>query len=162
MKKTVTCGILIALALIFSYIESLFPIPVPLPGIKVGLANLVVVFTLYRLGYKYAINVSLIRVLLVGFMFGSLSAILYGLAGAILSLIAMIIVKSYSNLHVVTVSIIGSLAHIIGQLLVAGAVTDYRAIAYYAPYLLIAAFVAGGIIGSVSSILIGRIPIDMN
>jgi len=162
MKKTVTCGILIALAMIFSYIESLVPLPVPLPGIKLGLANLVVVFVIYRLDYRYAFFVSLIRVVLVGFMFGSMSAILYGLSGAFLSLLVMAIMHRFIKLHVLTVSICGSLAHIIGQMIVAGAVTDFGAVMYYAPYLLIASFVAGAVIGLVSDILISRIPIDMD
>lgn len=161
MKKTATYGLLIALALVFSYIESIIPIPVPIPGIKIGFANLVVVFALYRLDAKAAGVISILRVILVGFMFGNMSAIMYGLAGAILALIAMVVVKRLS-FHVMTVSLLGALAHIIGQMIVAGAVTDYGAVMYYAPYLLIASFVAGIIIGVISNILISRIQIDMN
>lgn len=162
MKRTAICGVLIALAMIFSYIESLLPLPVPMPGIKIGLANLVVVFALFKLDYKYAFLISLIRVVLIGFIFTNMSAMLYGLAGAVLSLIVMVISYKTLKLHVITVSVLGAVAHIAGQMIVAGFITDFGAVMYYAPYLFIASFLAGIVIGTISNILISRILIDMN
>jgi len=159
MKKTVVCGIFVALALILSYIESLIPIPVPIPGIKLGLANIAVVFALYKMNWSYAAFISVIRVILVGFMFGSLSATIYGLAGAVLALVTMTILKRCTGLHIITISICGALAHIAGQMSVAGAVTDYGAVMYYAPYLLAVSLVTGALIGYLANILINRIPV---
>lgn len=159
MKKTVTSGVLIALALIFSYIESLIPIPVPMPGIKLGLANLVVLFAIYRLGSMEAIAISLIRVILAGFLFSNLSATIYGLAGAMLALITMWLLHRLTRLHIITISICGAIGHIIGQLIVAGAVTNYGAVAYYMPYLLLSAVITGAVIGVVAGILVDRVPV---
>ena len=159
MKKTVYCGVLVALALIFSYIEVLFPLPIAVPGIKLGLANIVILFALYRMGEGYAVSISIVRVILAGVLFSNMASVMYSLAGAIAALVAMYLAKRL-GLHVITVSIIGAILHILGQLLVAGMVTSFAAVSYYLPYLLVAALVTGTVIGALGSQLIDRIPID--
>lgn len=160
IKKLAYMGLTITLALIMSYVETFIPMPTFAPGIKLGLANLVIVFVLYKFGCKEAFFVSLLRVLIAGFMFGNMSSIIYGMVGAIFSLIVMCLIGKVLKYGVISVSICGALAHVTGQMLVAGMVTDFGIIKYYAPYLLIASFICGAIIGIISNILISRITID--
>lgn len=138
---------MIALAFIFSYLESLIPLPLGIPGIKLGLANLVVVLVIYHLGNKAAVVVGIVRIILVGFSFGNLSAMLYSLAGGILSLCVMILLKQTGKFHVIGVSLAGGVFHNLGQLLVAVWVLDTGKLVYYAPVLMIAGVVTGGLIG---------------
>lgn len=161
MKRTAICGVLIALAMIFSFIETLIPLTPGVPGIKLGLANLVIVFAIYRFDRYMAVVISLVRVFLVAFLFSNMSAMIYSLAGAALSLVMMLILHKFTDLHVVTVSICGAIGHIGGQMIVAGAVTTPQIIIYYAPGLIVSAIVTGAVIGMVASILINRIPIDI-
>lgn len=161
MKKTAICGVMVALALIFSFIETLIPLPIGIPGVKLGLANLVVLFSLYKIGLKETFVISIARVALAGLLFSSMSSMLYALAGAILSLIIMVTLYSLTDLHIITISICGALGHILGQLLIAGYVVGYSVIAYYLVPLLISAFITGAIIGLLGNIVTERIPIDM-
>ena len=115
-KKLTTLAITVSLALILSFIESRIPAFVAIPGIKVGLANIAVIFTLYKLGAKEAVGVSIIRVLLVSMLFGSPVSMLYSIAGAVLSLAVMIILKKLTPLNEITVSICGGVMHNIGQI----------------------------------------------
>ena len=160
MKKIAICGIMTTTALIFSFIETLIPLSFVIPGIKLGLANIVVIFSLYKLGTKEAILISLVRVMLAAFLFGSFSSMVYAVSGAVFSIVAMVLLKKMFKLHVITVSICGAISHIIGQLMVAGAVVGYEAVTIYLAPLLLAAFVTGAIVGVLGNILIGRIPID--
>lgn len=163
MNKTTSriavSGVLAALALILSYVESLIAIPFAVPGIKLGLANLVIVFALYRLDYKYAAMIQIVRVALAAFLFSGFSGLIYSLAGAVLSLVVMIILKLNIELSAVTISVCGAITHIIGQMAVAAVVTDIKAIMFYAPYLLAASLITGAIIGIVANILITRIKV---
>lgn len=161
MKKVAVCGVLVALALIFSYIEVLVPMPIAIPGIKLGLANIVVLFSLYKLGIREATFVSIIRVVLSSLLFSGMAALIYGFVGATFALIIMSVLKKVTDLHIVTISILGALCHIIGQLIVAGAVIGFSVIAYYAVALLLVSFFTGMIIGIVAGVLVKRIPIDM-
>lgn len=162
MKKTAYAGVLVALALIFSYIETFIPLPIPFPGIKLGLANIVIVYALFRMDIYYAAFISVVRVLVAGVLFGNMSMILYSLAGATMALIVMYAAKKNFELHVITISLLGALAHIIGQMIVAGMVTSFGAISYYAPVLLIFSVFTGIIIGLISDQLLKRIPIDID
>ncbi|MBR6238039.1 MAG: Gx transporter family protein [Lachnospiraceae bacterium] len=152
-KRIAVVGMLLALALILSYLDSLIPMPIPVAGIKLGLANLAVLFALYKLGAPDAIIVSTTRVILTGLMFAGFSGILYSLAGATLSLFVMILLKKITGYHIVTVSACGSLAHITGQLIVAALLTSFSIIVYYAPVLLVSSFIAGIVIGILASSL---------
>ena len=158
MAETVALyGVLIALAFVFSYVEVLLPFTFIIPGMKVGLANLVVVAALYLLGTRTAFCVSVIRIVLVGFTFGNLSTMMFSLSGGILSFAVMAACKNKNLFHVEGVSMAGGVAHNVGQLLVAAAVIESAALFYYVPVLLVFGLVTGGMIGLVAKQLIKRI-----
>ncbi len=155
--KVALYGILISLAFIFSYIESLFPISLAVPGIKLGLANLVAVTGLYTIGVPGTIAVSLVRIVLSSLLFGAgFSSMMYGLAGGALSLAVMIICKKCHLFSHVGVSILGGAAHNLGQLIVAALVLDTSVFVYF-PVLLIAGTIAGACVGVLGGIVTGRI-----
>ena len=140
-------GIFTALALILGYVELLIPIHFGIPGAKLGLANLITILVLYKMGWKEAFLLSVARVVLGGFIFSNLFSILYSLAGGILSLIVMGILKKTGKFKIVTVSTIGGICHNIGQLTVASFVVENYYVFYYLPFLLIAGFITGLLIG---------------
>ncbi len=146
------CGMMTALAFLFGYVETLIPINLGAPGIKLGLANLVTMVSLYLLGTPAAVVITLVRVVLTGFTFGNMSMMMYSLAGAFVSLLLMILVRKKSWFSPTGVSIVGGVGHNVGQLAVAAAVLESRTLFYYLPVLLIAGVVAGAVIG----ILCGR------
>lgn len=150
-------GMLIALAFIFSYIEALFPIYLGAPGVKLGLANLVTMTGLYTVGIPGTIAVNLVRIILVGFTFGNMFGILYSMAGAILSLLLMILCKKSGWFGPVGVSVIGGVGHNIGQLLVAAFVVQTAGVFAYFPVLLAAGTVAGAVIGLLGGMVVERI-----
>ncbi len=158
-KKVATYGLLVALAFILSYIESLFPLSLAIPGIKLGLANLVVVIALYSMGAGDAFLLSLLRILLVGFTFGNLSMMLYSLAGGMLSWLLMTIFRKTRIFSMTGVSIIGGIAHNIGQIGVAILVVETFDIAYYLPFLMIAGVITGAVIGILGAMINKRIRI---
>ena len=145
------------LALILSYIESLVPLSFAVPGIKMGLANIAIVFVLYRLGEKEAIAVSLIRLFWVAVLFGSFMTFLYSLAGAVLSMTVMIILKKSEKFSAVGVSVAGGITHNAGQIIAAVLLMETAQIAYYLPVLVVSGTVTGVIIGIVSALLINKI-----
>ena len=146
-EKTAQLGLLTALALIAGYIELLIPMPVGIPGVKPGLANLVVVWALYALGPYEALAVNGMRILLSGFLFGNLSMILYSLAGAAMSFVCMYLAKKSGAFTILGVSIVGGVTHNVVQLLVAMAVLETKSLIYYGPVLLAAGLVTGAVIG---------------
>ena len=146
-KKIALLGFFTSLAIIFGYVDTLIPVFAGIPGVKLGLANLAVVFVLYGYGWKEAGIVSFVRILAVGFLFGSLFSILYSLAGGILSLAVMAILKKRSGLSMVGVSIAGGVSHNIGQIFVAMAVVESFSLAYYLPILLVSGVLTGLCIG---------------
>ena len=156
-KKVAFLGIFLALALIFSYIETWIPNVFGVPGIKLGLANIVTVILLFRFGTKEAYGISIVRVILAGFLFGNLASILYGLAGAMLSLTVMLLMKKCSRLKVIVVSAVGGICHNIGQLTVAILVLENYKIAFYLPMLLDCGLVTGILIGIVAQEVILRL-----
>ncbi len=160
MKKTAELGFCLAVALILSYVESLIPISFGVPGIKLGLPNLVVVLLLYRQSAKEAVLVNAARILLAGFLFGNLFAIIYALAGAAFSFTAMIIGKRINIFSVVGVSVLGGVFHNIGQVIVAILVVETFSIAFYVPFLVIAGTVTGGLIGVVGMEIMPRLNRD--
>lgn len=149
-KKLANMAMLVALAMIFSYVESLIPINFGVPGMKLGVANLVTVTGLYFLEIPEVLAVSVLRVLLTGFLFGNGMSIIYSLAGAVVSLLAMALVKKMDGISIVGVSIAGGVFHNIGQILVAMAVVENLKLIYYLPVLLVAGTVTGFVIGIVS------------
>ena len=156
-KKIARYGLLVALAFILSYLESLFPIPVPIPGIKLGLANLVIITALYSMGGKDAFILSLIRTILVGFTFGNLSMMAFSLAGGLLSWLTMYIFYKSNLFTIIGVSIIGGVAHNIGQVSMAVIVNYNMNIFYILPLLTISGIVTGALIGIIASLIVKRI-----
>lgn len=159
-RKTVLLGFLLAISMILAYMESILPLAVGIPGVKLGLPNLVVVLLLYSYGKREALSVNLLRILLTGFLFGNLYSILYALAGALFSFCVMDVVKRTGVFSIAGVSISGGVSHNIGQILVAMFVVESFAPAFYLPFLLIAGAVTGFLIGIVSTHVIMYIPTD--
>lgn len=155
-------GVFLALALICSYVESLIPISFGIPGVKLGLTNIVVVLMLYYIGAKEALAVSVCRIVLAGFLFGNLFSILYSLAGGLLSFLIMWAVKRTGKLGILPVSVCGGIFHNIGQLAVAALVVENYNVFYYLPVLLLAGAATGLAIGVVAQELIIRIGDRMN
>ena len=147
MKKTVQLGFFLSLALILAYIESLIPIPFGIPGMKLGLPNIIIVLALYTLPVYQAFLIQMMRIVLTAFLFGNLSMMLYSLAGGLFSLLVMVLLKKKEWLSIAGVSIAGGVSHNIGQLAVAVLVVQNLKIAFYLPALLIAGLVTGGLIG---------------
>lgn len=140
-------GVFTALALIFSYVELLIPINFGIPGAKLGLANLVIIIVLYKTDWKEALLLSVVRIVLAGFLFGNLFGILYSLAGGILSLAVMALPKRSGAFSIIGVSMAGGVSHNVGQLIMAMLVVETYAVGYYLPVLLIAGLITGTLIG---------------
>lgn len=155
-RKTVHMGMLVALAMIMSFIESQIPAFVAIPGIKVGLANIAVIFALYRFGFREALAVSVIRVVLSSVLFGSVLSLLYSIAGALVSLAGMAVMRRTGFFGIMGTSVCGALLHNLGQTAVAWLILRTQAVMYYLPFLIISA-VAGGIVtGIAASALVKR------
>lgn len=158
-KKTAFLGLCIAVALIFAYVEALLPPLVSaIPGIKMGLPNIVIIFLLYRHGILSAATVSFCRVLLVALLFGNPMALAYSLAGGILSLTAMAVLKRLDFLSVAGVSVAGGVLHNVGQILMAMLLLGTAELGYYLIVLAVTGTIAGLFIGLCGSLLIRRIP----
>lgn len=150
-------GVFTALALIFSYVESLIPFHIGIPGAKLGLANLVIVIVLYKMNVKSAYLLSVTRVVLSGFIFGSMFGILYSLAGGLLSLTVMAVMRRTQGFSVIGVSIAGGVFHNIGQLIVAMIVVESYSALYYLPALLITGLITGLMIGITANEMLKRL-----
>jgi len=158
VKKTAFCGLVLALALIAGYAESLIPVAVAIPGIKLGAANSVILILLYMAGIKEAFLVNISRVVLSGFLFGSMSSILYSLSGAVSSLLIMTLLKKMDRFSISGVSMAGGVFHNIGQLIMAAWVLETTAVWYYLPVLILSGCVTGLLIGVLTGELRKRIP----
>ena len=156
-RQMVTLSALIAVAMILSYIESLVPAFVAVPGVKVGLSNIATVFALYALGWPYAICVSLVRVFLSALLFGNAVGLIYSLSGAVLALASMILLKKMDRFSSIGISVIGGVCHNVGQVLAACVVMETAAIAYYIIPLLLSGTIAGVVIGLAAGNLVERI-----
>lgn len=153
-NKTAFLGLLLSFALILSYIETLIPLQIGIPGIKLGLANLAVLLCLYLLGPKEALLLTTLKALISGLLFGNLFMILYSLSGAWLSYLVMIGMKRSRWFHVPVVSAAGGVMHNVGQLFVAFFVVKTYGVFYYVPILMVAGLIVGLIIGSVASLVL--------
>ena len=156
-KKVASLSLCISLAMILSFVESQIPALVAIPGIKVGLPNLVMVYLLYQVGWRETVVVSLIRIFLVSLLFGNLQTMTFSIAGAILSLCAMILLKKTNWFSTVTVSIVGGISHNVGQIIAACFWTGTAEIALYLPVLLISGTVSGTLIGIISAMIVKRL-----
>ena len=156
-KKAALYGLLIALAMIFSFVESLIPIPIPVPGVKLGLANLVTVTGLYLIGIPGTICVTLLRIVLTGFSFGNPYSMLYGLSGSLVSLLVMSLAKKHRWFSILGVSVLGGIFHNNGQLTFAALIVRTPGLYYYLPALLTAGSIAGVLIGVIGGIVTDRL-----
>lgn len=155
-KKITLLGLVTALAMIMSYIESFLPLSFAIPGIKMGLANIVIVFVLYRMGIREACLVSAVRVILVSLLFGNVMSLAYSLTGAGVSLVGMGVLRRLDCFSVVGVSVTGAILHNAGQILIAILLLGTKQIAYYFPALAIAGVVTGVCIGVVAGLVMRR------
>ena len=157
-RRVALTGLLAALALIFSYVEVLVPFNAGVPGIKLGLANLVPLIILYRMDARYAFAANLIRVLLAGLLFSGMFAALYSLAGSVTSFAAMYLLKKTGLFSVIGVSTAGGVFHNVGQLCVAILAVSGPQLIHYLPVLIISGMIAGIIVGIGAAVLLDRIP----
>ncbi len=160
-KTLATLGLLVALALILSYVESLIPAFFAIPGMKLGLTNLVVLVALYLLGERSAVAINLVRILLVGLLFGNGVSIFYSISGGILSLLVMILLKKSNKFSIITVSICGGISHNIGQILAAMVILQTTALGWYLCILWFTGLAAGAIIGILGAIITQRLKLHL-
>ena len=156
-RKLVTLALLTTVAMMLSYVEAMLP-SLGVPGVKMGLANIAVIFALYRFGAKDAALISILRVLLNGLLFTNPSAVVYSLAGAVLSLLGIILLKRLDVFSSVGVSVAGGVLHNAGQILVAMLVLETTAFSYYFPVLAISGTVSGVLIGLCGAELVKKVP----
>lgn len=157
IRKIAFLGLSITLAMILSFVESQIPVFTTIPGMKVGLPNLVMVFLLYRVGWKETVIVSLIRAFLVALLFGNLQSLIFSIAGAVLSLTGMILLKKNGLFSSIAVSVTGGVLHNVGQIIAACLWTGTVQIAYYLPALLVSGVCAGIAIGLIAGFLLKRL-----
>ncbi len=159
-KKIAVLALSIALAMILSFVESQIPAFVAIPGVKIGLANIAVVFVLYKLGWKEAVLISLVRVVMVSMLFGTLVSLFYSVAGAVLSLTGMVLLKKTGLFSTVAVSVTGGVLHNVGQILMACLLLETNVIVYYLPFLILSGVIAGVVIGVVAAIMVNRVQVE--
>ena len=152
------CGVMTSLAIVFGYIEHLIPMPFGIYGIKLGIANLVVITMLYALNAYSAFTINMLRIILCSMLFGSFTSFWYSLVGGLLSFAVMLILKRTNKLSPMGVSICGAISHNIGQITVAIILLDEFKIALYLPVLLITGAITGAIIGLIAIPII-KLPI---
>ena len=165
MRKTSTrrltfLALTISFAMILSFVESRIPTFTAIPGIKVGLANIAVIFTLYKFGVGEALTVSLVRVVLVSMLFGNPQSFWFSLSGAVLSLSAMILLKKLVRAPEVVVSVSGGVMHNIGQIAAASVIMGTNVVIYYLPFLMLSGTIAGVVVGIASATLIKKVDIS--
>ena len=156
-RRITLMALLTAAAMILSYVESLLPSP-GIPGVKLGLANIAVIFALYRLGWKEAAAISLVRVGMVSLLFGSVGALFYSLAGAVLSLAVMTLLRRLDVFSPVGVSVAGGVSHNVGQILMAVVLLETERLIWYLPVLILTGLGGGILVGLCGAALVKRIP----
>ncbi|MBQ0065157.1 MAG: Gx transporter family protein [Firmicutes bacterium] len=157
-KSIATRSMMVALAMLLSWLEAQIPPLMAIPGMKLGLTNLVVLVALYKLGIKDAFLINIVRILLVGFTFGNFYSMSYALAGGIVSFLGMLVTYKVLKLNITAVSMTGGIMHNVGQILIAMFVVSSTKMLYYLPFLWASGIVAGCVIGIISSYLIKRLP----
>ena len=150
-------AVLAALALIFSYVEVLIPFNFGIPGIKLGLSNLIVLIALYKLGGRYAFTVNVTRILLSALLFGGVSALMYSMAGGLLSFVVMYLLMKTGIFSPVGVSMAGGVFHNVGQLTVSALVVETAKVYFYMPVLLISGMVTGILLGATATLILKRL-----
>ena len=158
-KKLTQLALTVSFALILSFIETRIPAFVAIPGVKIGLANIAVIFTLYKFGFKEAIAVSVVRIVLVSILFGSPISLIYSISGAVFSFVVMLLLKTLTPLREVAVSVSGGVMHNVGQIAAASVMLDTNVVTYYLPFLILSGTIAGIVVGIAAAILIKRVKI---
>ncbi len=161
VKNLAFSAMFAALALIFSYVEALIPIPVPVPGVKLGVANLVIIIALYRMGFRRALSINCVRIALAGLLFSGVFGMIYSFAGGILSLIVMQLLKRTGLFSMVGVSMAGGVAHNLGQLIAACIVVSTPSLMSYFSVLLFTGLIGGILIGILAYTVEKRLPADI-
>ena len=156
-KRIAICGILTAAALVLGFVEKLIPLDVVFFGFKIGFANIVVLFAIYKLNLFDSFAVCVLKILACGLAFGGPVYLLYSLSGGLLSFFAMLISKKHLN--IITVSILGAVFFNIGQIVCACFVFSTKSILYYLPFLMLAGVITGALIGLIANIAVKRIKI---
>lgn len=158
-KRLTALAITLSFAIILSYLESIIPVLVAIPGVKIGLANIAVIFALYKFGAREAAVISLLRIFLISILFANPISMIYSLSGGALSLIAMILLKRLTPLGKITISICGGVLHNVGQIAAASFMLSTDLVVYYLPFLLLSGIIAGCAVGVAAGIMIKRINI---
>lgn len=153
--KVAVLGMFTAFAVILSYVESFLPV-IWIPGAKLGLANLAIILVLYFCGVKEAISVSIIRILIIGMMFGNMFTIIYSIAGALCSLSIMAVLKWTGKFRIQSISVAGGVFHNMGQLIIAAFVIDTYKVLYYLPFLIITGIITGIVVGMATDLIYSR------
>ena len=161
-KRVAYCAMLSALAMVFGYVEALIPFSFGVPGMKLGIANLVIVVSLYLLPTYQVFFIQLIRIVLISFLFGNMSMMMYSLAGGILSFLVMRFVKKTGIFSIIGVSICGGVSHNVGQLIMAVLAVQTIKLIYYFPMLLIGGLITGCLIGMLAQRILERIKSSSN
>ena len=157
IRQITTMGMLVALAMVLGFVETLIPINLGIPGMKLGLANIVVVIALFLFDIKTAVVVSILRIILIVMTFGNMSMMFYSIAGASLSLLSMIAISKIKSFSLISVSIVGGIMHNVGQIICAAFVVRTNGVFTYLPVLMIAGLVSGALIGIVAGLISVRL-----
>lgn len=157
-KQLAMSAMFAALALIFSYVEAIIPFSVGIPGVKLGIANLVIIIALYEMNLRYAFTINVVRILVSGLLFNGLFGAVYSLAGGLLSLFVMWALKKTGLFSMVGVSMAGGVAHNIGQLLIAAAIVSNLKMFLYFPILMFSGIASGIMIGIVAYVIDSKVP----
>ena len=157
IRQITTMGMLVALAMVLGFVETLTPINLGIPGMKLGLANIVVVIALFLFDIKTAVVVSILRIILIAMTFGNMSMMFYSIAGASLSLLSMIAISKIKSFSLISVSIVGGIMHNVGQIICAAFVVRTNGVFTYLPVLMIAGLVSGALIGIVAGLISVRL-----
>lgn len=153
-KRIAILGVIIAFAAILSYIEAIISLGMFIPGVKLGLANIAVVICFYLYGYKEALMVNVVRIIIVGLLFGNMFSISFSISGALVSYIVMVLLKKTDIFSPIGISVAGGVAHNVGQILIASLIIESYSVIFYLPILMIAGIVCGLIIGFISILVI--------
>ncbi len=156
-KRLTALSLLVAVAMVLSYLESLIPPLVAVPGVKLGISNIATVLTLYTLGAPAAAAVSIVRVALSSLLFGNAVSFIYSISGALLALLSMLLLRRLPFFSEIGVSVAGGVAHNAGQIIAACIVMENAGISAYLPPLVVSGTVAGVTVGIVSALLLKRI-----
>ena len=158
IRRLTTLALIVSFAMVLAFVEA--RLPEFAPGVKIGLANIAIIFALYKMGAKEAVIVSFVRIVLVSMLFGHMQKFFFSLAGAVLSLAIMILLKKLTRAPEMVVSIAGGVMHNVGQIIAAIVFLGSFAVAYYLPLLVLSGSIAGVVVGVASALLIKKVDLD--